>query len=83
MLRSVDPRRRRRPHAHERVEEQFDAEIRDRAAEEHRRDLAAQHRIALEVGARALEQFELVEKLTVRPLVDERGDLRIVAVAAA
>ena len=73
----VDARGRRRAHAHERVEEQLDAEVRHRAAEEHRRDVAAQHRVVVEARARAFEQLELIEELAVRALVDQRSDRRI------
>ena len=74
MLLGIDARCRRRSHQHERVEEQLDAEIRDRRAEEHRRHVTPQHRAAVEVCTGAFEQLELVEELAIGPLVHERGD---------
>ena len=75
------PRRGR--HIQERVEEKLHAEIGHRAAEEHGRGIAAQHRVAIEAFARALEQLEAVDEFAIGILVAERGDRRIAHVGHA
>ena len=69
---------RRRAHRDEPVEEELDAEVRHRAAEEHRRHVAAHHRGAVEGRARALEQLDPVEEFAIRALVDQRANAFVV-----
>ena len=59
-------RRRRRRELEELAQERLDAEVRERAAEEHRRQLAGQERLLVERVACLVEQRDVLHQLVVR-----------------
>ena len=70
---AVSARPRSRRHRDEAIEKELDAEVGDRTAEEHRRNFAAQHRVAIESGARPVEQIDTVQELRVGLIVHQRA----------
>ena len=70
---------RRRRQFGQRVQERLEAEVRQRAAEEHRRVLEVEIRLVIERGARAGDERGLVDQVLPRVLADQFRQLRIVA----
>ena len=67
----------RRRHAEEFLEERLHTEIRQRRAEEHRRQLPMAHLVHVEFASRA-EQLHIVAQLCMPPLAEDLRDLWIV-----
>jgi len=74
---------RRRAHFDEAIQEELHAEIGDGAPEKDGRNLAAQHRIAVEGRAGPVEQLDAFAKFRIRLFVNQRAQALVVGAGHA